>query len=236
MTDEFTIAILGGMGTYATIHAFEQYASIFPAEKEWDRPRLLIDNRCTMPSRVRAFLYHERVDELVADISESLHRLLETGGEATRVILACNTSHLFLPQVFEQYPELESHVMDIINATVNDIQSNHIEEVYLLGSEGTIDAGIYQERLGRMSISCTNPTGADYTALRTCIEAVKQNHYTDETELLFCNLMHGHDHVILGCTELPILYQRYRDRIPTCRVYDPIETALVQIRQEYLNH
>ena len=62
---EFVIGVLGGMGTYATINLFKQYAKVFPAEKEWDRPRIIIDNRCTMPSRVRAFLYNENVDELI---------------------------------------------------------------------------------------------------------------------------------------------------------------------------
>lgn len=54
---DLVIGVLGGMGTYATINLFKQYAEVFPAEKEWERPRIIIDNRCTMPSRVRAFLY-----------------------------------------------------------------------------------------------------------------------------------------------------------------------------------
>lgn len=62
--EEFVIGVLGGMGTYATINFFEQYADIFRGEKEWDRPRIIIDNRCTMPSRVRAYLYNEKKKNL----------------------------------------------------------------------------------------------------------------------------------------------------------------------------
>ena len=62
MNDNYVIGVLGGMGTYATIHLFKQYADVFPAEKEWERPRIIIDNRYTMPSRVRAFLYKEKVE------------------------------------------------------------------------------------------------------------------------------------------------------------------------------
>ena len=54
-----TIGIIGGMGSYATLDFFSRLLAAFPAEKEWDRPRILIDNRCTMPSRVRAILYGE---------------------------------------------------------------------------------------------------------------------------------------------------------------------------------
>ena len=63
----YAIGVLGGMGTYATIHLFRQYAEMFPAEKEWDRPRIIIDNRCTMPSRVRAALYGENRERLIRD-------------------------------------------------------------------------------------------------------------------------------------------------------------------------
>ena len=79
MKKDFVIGVLGGMGTYATIHLFEQYAEVFPAEKEWDRPRIVIDNRCTMPSRVRAFLYHEKVDQLVDEMADSMQGLVNDG-------------------------------------------------------------------------------------------------------------------------------------------------------------
>lgn len=77
---DLVIGVLGGMGTYATINLFKQYAEVFPAEKEWDRPRIIIDNRCTMPSRVRAFLYHENVEKLVDEMADSIRGLLRIGG------------------------------------------------------------------------------------------------------------------------------------------------------------
>ena len=61
---DFVIGILGGMGTYATIYLFQEYVELFPAEKEWERPRIIIDNNCTMPSRVRAVLYNEKETSL----------------------------------------------------------------------------------------------------------------------------------------------------------------------------
>ena len=79
MKDDFVIGVLGGMGTYATIQLFKQYAEVFPAEKEWDRPRIVIDNRCTMPSRVLAYLKHIKEDELVEQMSDSMRHLIDTG-------------------------------------------------------------------------------------------------------------------------------------------------------------
>ena len=84
---DLVIGVLGGMGTYATINLFKQYAEVFPAEKEWDRPRIIIDNRCTMPSRVRAFLCHENVDKLVDEMSDSIEGLLKMGGGQQELFL-----------------------------------------------------------------------------------------------------------------------------------------------------
>ena len=78
--EEYVLGILGGMGTYATIHLFRQYAEMFPAKKEWDRPRIIIDNNCTMPSRVRAVIYNERREELVSRMTQSISVLISGGG------------------------------------------------------------------------------------------------------------------------------------------------------------
>ncbi len=217
--DNFVIGVLGGMGTYATINLFNEYAKVFPAIKEWERPRIIIDNRCTMPSRVRAFLYNEKVDELVNEMTESMNYLSNAG--ATKIILACNTSHLFLPKIYEKIPELKNKVINIIETCAKIINDDGIKEVYLLGSEGTIDSKIFQKELEKYNINCNVPSKDDYQTLRDIIEAVKQNNYTNETKNKFLNLVNRAKYIILGCTELPILYDKYKDGITCEKTYDP---------------
>lgn len=228
---DFTIGVLGGMGTYATIHLFEQYAEEFNAEKEWDRPRIIIDNRCTMPSRVRAFLFNENVNQLVFEMSDSMKCLIESG--CTRIILACNTSHLFLPEIFKVVPEAEDKVVNIIYNCVEKIERDGIKEIYLLASEGTIDSKIYQNALSEKGIKCIVPDKSEYSFLRECIEAVKQNKYSDEVKNTFLDLINRHDACILGCTELPILWSKYIDYIACKNVYDPLLNAIKILKKEY---
>lgn len=230
---EFVIGVLGGMGTYATINLFKQYAEVFSAEKEWERPRIIIDNRCTMPSRVRAFLYNEKVDQLVEEMSNSLINLSKNG--CTKIILACNTSHLFLPCIYEKEPELENKIINIINNCVSIIVEQQCSEVYLLGSEGTIDSKIYQNELKKYGIKCIVPSKDEYPLLRECIEAVKQNNYNDDVKEKFIKLVNQHDNCILGCTELPILYEKYRKDIIIDKVYDPLLLGLLKLKEEFDN-
>ena len=130
---EFVIGVLGGMGTYATINMFDRYAGIFPAEKEWDRPRIIIDNNCTMPSRVRAILYKENVDILIEQMTDSIRGLIAAG--ATRIILGCNTSHVFLPDVYEKFPEAKDHVVDMVECCAEQLLNENVRSVYLLATK-----------------------------------------------------------------------------------------------------
>lgn len=229
--EKFVIGVLGGMGTYATVHLFKEYADIFEAVKEWDRPRIIIDNRCTMPSRVRAFLYQENVEKLITEMSESISNMIKAG--CKRIVLACNTSHLFLPLIYEILPETPRVVVNIIDVCVSELAEKKISKVYLLASEGTIDSEIYQKKLAEAGIVCEVPGRDTYEMLRTCIEAVKQNEYSDEVCTVFQSLLNGQKNCILGCTELPVLYEKYKTFINCDAVYDPLLMTIRKLKEEY---
>ena len=184
---EYVLGVLGGMGTYATIHLFQQYAELFPAEKEWDRPRIIIDNNCTMPSRVRAVLYNENWDELVTRMAESIRILIEAG--ATQIILGCNTSHVFLEDVYKIIPEARAKVINIIDTCVSELKEKRIKTVYLLATEGTIISGEYNKKLDMAGIRCDSPSEEEFSKLRLCIEAVKQNKYDNEVKNVFLDFI-----------------------------------------------
>lgn len=233
MNKDFVIGVLGGMGTYATIHFFQQYAEVFTAEKEWERPRIIIDNRCTMPSRARAYLYNENVEQLENEMADSMQHLRNAG--CNRIILACNTSHLFLPRIYAKVPGLENYVIHIIHTCVDQIARDEVKDIYLLGSEGTIDSRIYQDALEEKGIHCSCPQQNEYSLLRKCIEAVKQNRYSDDVKKSFIELVNRYDSCILGCTELPILYERYKEDITCNKIYDPLFFAIAKLKEEYEN-
>ena len=229
--EPYVIGVLGGMGTYATIHLFRQYAEVFPAEKEWERPRIIIDNRCTMPSRVRAALYGEERDRLVSEMSESVSNLMRSGCD--RILLACNTAHLFLPDIYHRVPEAEGRIRSIIETCVDGINEDGISEVFLLASEGTIESGIYQKACEARGIRCETPGKEEYVLLRECIEAVKRNRYPDIVAEKFSELIRRGRVCILGCTELPVLYEKYEELCTGIRVYDPVRMSLAQCGREY---
>lgn len=69
--------------------------------------------------------------------------------------------------------------------------------------------------------------------LRKCIESVKQDKYSEDVRESFIKLMSESDMpYILGCTELPILHEKYHKDICT-KIYDPLQITLEKLKGEY---
>ena len=227
------IGVLGGMGSFATLHFFEALLKAFPAQKEWDRPRILIDNRCTMPSRVRAVLEGYQYDRLVAELTDSVSSLLKAG--ATKLILACNTSHCFLPDIYRNVPEAEGKIISIIDACCERIAAAGEKEVSLIASEGTIQSGVFAKGLAPYGIQVRSPENEQYLMQRELIEAVKQDKITDETIQKFIALVKSFsgDALILGCTEFPVLFSRVpAGAFDGIRIYDPLLCAVEALQTQ----
>lgn len=214
-----TIGILGGMGSYATVDFFKRIVDAFPAEKEWDRPRILIDNNCTMPSRVRAILYHEQVDNLVAQMERSINCLSDSGADI--IMMGCMTAHYFIGQM--------PHQEKLVNVT-HLVQSamKKEKEILVLCTEGSKDAGVWDNALP--NIKRIYPDDAQFVDLRKFIEIVKTGYVTEKDKREFADFVNHlpGDSVLLGCTELPIIANT---NIIEKKIYDPIEYAIAYLKE-----
>ena len=75
----------------------------------------------------------------------------------------------------------------------------------------------------------------EYDQLRMCIEAVKQNKYSDEVKDTFLELVNRYNSCILGCTELPVLYEKYKEDIVCKYIYDPLNIVMKELKEEFDN-
>lgn len=224
-SDNITIGIIGGMGSYATVDFFNRIINAFPAEKEWDRPRIIIDNRCNMPSRVKAILYNERRNELIKSLSESVKMLIDNNVDY--IVLACNTSHVFLDDVYKNVPESKGKIIHIIEECARQINESNNKKVKLYASEGTIESGIYESIFEEFNIEVEKPKQSEFKQIRSWIEAVKTSNINEDIISSFIEKINNEKdiNVILGCTELPILYNKCNEEINK-PVFDPLESTI----------
>lgn len=224
-----TIGIIGGMGSYATCDFFRRILDAFPAEKEWDRPRILIDNRCTMPSRVRAILYQENTAAVIGELASAAKGLLGCG--ADHLIFACNTSHVFLEDVFRLVPEAEPKTVHIIDTLAQQMHKAGVRSAYLIATEGTLQSNIYQLFFERYGIALDVPGPACWAQLREFIETVKRGQVDRMARERFGEFCRGipNENIILGCTEFPVLLSAGITDGGK-RLWDPLDSAIERIK------
>jgi len=221
------------MGSYATLHLFKRLLDAFPAEKEWGRPRIIIDNRCTMPSRVRAVLYNERREELVNALSDSVSRLLGCGCD--KIIMDCNTSHIFFDEILERSACPAGVLFNMIEILAEDMHCAGVKEAGLMATEGTFSAGVFDKYFGPKSIRLINPSPAKFKTIRAFIESVKTQSVTPRVCRKFSDFLKKMNcpDMILGCTELPVIYERVEDEVRAggITIWDPLEQVICRIKK-----
>lgn len=227
------IGVVGGFGSYATLDFFNRLLESFPAKKEWERPRILIDNYCTLPSRVRGILYHENEEEIINGLVSTIKNLINAG--ATKIIITCNTAHYYLNDVYDVLPESKKYIVNIIEELAIHLHKNEIKEVSLIATEGTIQSKIYQKTFEKYNIEINSPDEEKFFEMRELIEIVKQNkEVNSKVKQNFLSLLKDqkNNSVILGCTEFPVLYKYIEEDVKkeNITIYDPLESAILKIK------
>ena len=105
-------------------------------------------------------------------------------------------------------------VMNMISETVQSLYSDGVQRVGLLATDGTLQAGVYQQELTAHGIDTVCPTQAEQAeVMRLIYEGVKADAPAFDTTVIADMLVRmereGAQRVILGCTELPLGFDRY---------------------------
>lgn len=226
------IGIVGGMGSYATLNIFERLLNAFDGKTEYDRPRIIIDNYCTLPSRSRALLYNEHRDIVVSGLADSVKKLMDFG--ANLILLGSNTAHLFLDAILERVPESRPYIVNIVEKCAEYVASASVKDVLLLGTDATVDLGMYKRIFSGHGTEITSPTADKQKEVVELIEAVKQNNISDKTVDDFARLLldANAENIVLGCTELPVLYEKClrRNWEIDKKIFDPIDSVIKYLK------
>lgn len=209
------IGLVGGMGSYAALKIFEKYLKIFEAEKEWDRPRFIIDNNCIMPSRVLAYETGYKKEELINSLLDSIHNLINSG--CTHIFIGCNTCHLFLEDLFKKDPTIRNYIISMLDQVYNYLKNKNIHKLNILCTEATRKSKLYERVVSDLNIEVEYPL-SDVT-IRKYMEKIKAGKFK-EIESEITSVLREKEYLFSGCTEF-----EYIDNL-----ISPVEITL-----EYLN-
>lgn len=202
-----TVGVLGGMGSYATVDFFKKILDQFKVQKEWEYPKIIINNNPKLPSRTRAILYDE--PSPAPGMIEGC-KLLEQAG-ADFIAIPCNSAHAWYEEVVSQ---VNIPVISIIETTAHYILQNYqnIKKIGVISGEVVIKKKLYEQAFENSKVEVITADDECEQNVRKIIDDVKHNSINKETKdqidkVVKYFLQQNVDGLILGCTELPLVME-----------------------------
>lgn len=193
------LGVLGGMGPLATTTFMEKVIETTPAHVDQEHVRMVVFNDPTIPDRSAAII--DGAESPVPSLRETAHELERAGVDV--IAVPCNSFHYFYDDVASA---VDVPIIHMVRQTAARIDALGIAEAGLLGTEGTIRAGVYHDVLEERGIEVVEPT--DIGAVMDAIHRVKagETDAAQETLEAAYETLHadGVEVVIAGCTEIPI--------------------------------
>jgi aspartate racemase len=223
------IGILGGMGPEASSYLYrtliEQSIDQYHASHNADFPEIV--------------LHSIPVPDFISDASQRdvalgmlKERVVRLGGmNLACLCIACNTAHVLLPELRGL---VEVPFVSMIEEVASRVAEDKLECVAVLGTPSTIRYGLYQDALRVWGVQTVEP---DESGLSVCERVIRrvlsgQADSADGQELaaLADRLVQlGAQGVVLGCTELPLVFPR-DGAVP---VYDSLAILSSALLQRY---
>lgn len=232
MKNSKAICILGGMGPEASIYMYKLLIEFsilnFGAKNNNDFPKVI--------------LHSVPISDFIANIknkTKALQMLKEAVIELNKtnisyLAIACNTAHILLDELQEV-----SRVpfISMIGETIKEVKNIGLKKVGLLATPSTIRSKLYQSGLKSFGIQAVIPSEKDLLVLEKVIRnVIKGEIIKSDTEklLIIANSLNkkGGEGIILGCTELPLVFpEKY-----SLPVYNSVAiTAMALLRNYYKN-
>lgn len=207
LTIEPIVGIIGGIGPESTV---EYYKGIIRGYREFSGndnfPNIRI-NSINM-TEMLSFVDAKNYDGIHNLLLQAIYMLQNAG--ATIVAIASNTPHVVYDRLALSSP---LPIISIVDATCRQAVALKLKKILLIGTRFTMQHRFYTEAFERESIELITPSPTDQETIHHIIfSELEEGIVLPETKsrmLDICNSIiekEGCDGIILGCTELPLMF------------------------------
>ena len=224
------LGVLGGMGPLASAQFMLRLTLLTPAERDQDHIPAVLWSDPRVPDRTRGKLAGG--EDPLPWLLHGIAGLKQAGCGA--IAIPCNTAHGWY-DAMQQAAGVP--ILHIVDAAAADLRRAGIGPgtIGVMGTQGTLDMRLYQDRLHRLGWECIIPTRAEMDRLVTpAIALVKANRvaeaYPPLLEAANTLAARGARAVVLGCTEIPLGIQAGPQgalRVPTIDTIDALARASI---------
>jgi len=198
------LGILGGMGPAASAEFITRIISKTPANCDQDHIPFVLWNEPRIPDRSTSV--QNGNDLPLPWLQEGIKGLKHAGCD--RIVIPCNSAHFW----YSQLSKLGVPILHIVDSVAEELENLNLsgKKIGIIGTQGTIESGLYQYHLNRLGWECIVPCKEEMVGLVTpAINLIKANKFR-EPQMLLMRAMHslidrGAEAIVLGCTELPLV-------------------------------
>lgn len=196
------LGILGGMGPMATVDFMGKIVRNTPASCDQEHIQMVVCSATDVPDRTAAIL-GQGCDPFPAMLN-ALRRLELSG--ATRIAIPCNTAHHWHGALQARTSVPIIHIVDTVADALAGLRTN--PTIGVLATDGTVHAGIYQQRLTERGYVCVMPDAKAQAEVMRAIRLVKAGLADEAADILGREAetlaARGCSHIAMACTEIPL--------------------------------
>lgn len=201
------ICILGGMGPQASarlLTVLVDRCANLGAKNDSDFPEIIVDS-IPVPDFIADTKNVPKVKkELIKRV-----KLLDKFNPLCFAI-ACNTVHILLSELQQV---TNTSFVSIIDEVAERVRAGGFNKVGLLASPTTIASNLFDNRLSQLGINAVLPKDGEIEIVEKVIRKVLAGEQTGQDGKLLATvadslIKNGAEGIILGCTELPLIFPR----------------------------
>lgn len=203
------IGLIGGMGPYASAHFYrlllDKSSQDYGAKNNDDYPEIVIDS-VPVPYFISDTTRLAEAKNMLMDRAQRLNNF------GCGVIgMVCNTGHILYKDLAKQS---ETEFVSMIDLVAREAQRRNLKRVGILSTQTTIKTGLYKKALKNLDIGSINEDENMQLIHETIIKQVVAGKVSDSQRDLLEDMTRRFidkeelDGVILGCTELPLVFPK----------------------------
>ena len=200
------IAIIGGMGPEASAYLYttliNNSVKHFHAVNNEDFPQIVLYS-VPVPDFISTSTKEQEAVTILKQKVLDINKLNVLCGA-----IACNTAHKILNdlQSVSNFP-----FVSMVDEVVKVVKEDNVKRVGVLGTPSTIRSSIYQDAFKKEGIKTLVPMESNFFNIEKAIRNVISESTTKDDKQNLENIANslkkeGADAIVLGCTELPLVF------------------------------
>ena len=229
------LGVLGGMGPAASAEFMVRLVAQTPAKQDQDHIPTILWSDNTVPDRSTSMRNGD--NKPLPYLLSGIQGLVSAG--CNLIVIPCNTAHLWFSEM-EKQASWHANIVHIVDSVADALRDVNVidSKIGVMGTQATVELGLYQYRLNKLGWECIVPTKLEMdTLVQPAIDLIKANQI-EAAHTMLMTVIHsligrGATAVVLGCTEIPLaIRESQQDNIPLINSIDSlVKNAIKQFKR-----